>query len=348
MFVKAEPESVACMKVTINDIAKAAQVAKSTVSKVINNSPTISEATRNRVLDIMREMQFTPNSVATQLAKQQSYTVGLVIDMERRDDFLNPFFYSIIGGVESVVGARQYDLTISNIRNRETDVLQRFVYNRKLDGLILHALTAEPRVLMELDRLSFPYVVVGKPSLDIQGPWVDADNAAGGEMAASHLLERGYRRIAFIGGNFEEPLAASRLEGFMRIRPELERHNALVHSLAGPSDEASGYRMMLELLDGETPPDSAICINNYVAFGALKALRERGIGLPDQFGMVAFDDYPLAPYTSPAMSCLHIDTFEIGARAAGLLLDRIQDPSGASLSPIAIRPRLIPRGTTAR
>lgn len=338
------------MRVTINDIAKAAQVAKSTVSKVINNSPTISEATRARVLEIMREMNFTPSSAATQLAKKMTYTVGLVIDMDRRNDFLNPFFYNIIGGVESVVGARQYDLTISNIRNRETGVLQRFVYNQKLDGLILHTLTAEPRVLEELERLSFPYVVVGKPTFDakqVSVPWVDADNAAGGETAAFHLLEQGYRRIAFIGGDFGEPLAASRLEGFLRLRPQLEKHGALARSLAGPSNEAGGYRMMLELLDGDDPPDSAVCINNYVAYGALKALEERGISLPGQFGMIAFDDYPLAPYTTPALTCLDIDTFEIGARAASLLFDIISDPA-VSKAPVAIKPSLISRGTTNR
>lgn len=335
------------MKVTINDIAKAAQVAKSTVSKVINNSPTISEATRNRVLDIMKEMNFTPSSVATQLAKKITYTVGLVIDMDRKNDFLNPFFYSIIGGVESVVGSRQYDLTISNIRNRDTDMLQRFVYNKKLDGLILHTLTAEPHVLAELERLSFPYVVVGKPTFDVEAPWVDADNAAGGEMAAFHLLERGYRRIAFIGGNFEEPLAASRLKGFMRTGPVLEKHGARAMSLDGPSDEATGYRIMRELLNGDSPPDSIICINNYVAFGALKALQEQGISLPGEFGIVAFDDYPLAPYTSPALTCLDIDTFEIGARAAELLLDIIANPE-TSKAPITIKPNLVPRGTTER
>lgn len=333
------------MKVTINDIAKAAQVAKSTVSKVINNSPTISEETRNRVLEIMKEMNYTPSSVATQLAKKQTYTVGLVIDMDRKNDFLNPFFYSIIGGVESIVGSRQFDLTISNIRNRDTDVLQRFVYNKKLDGLILHTLTAEPYVLAELERLSFPYVVVGKPTFEVDAPWVDADNAAGGEMAAFHLLECGYRHIAFIGGDFGEPLAASRLQGFMRIGPLLEKQGAQSMILGGPIDEASGYRVMLEQLNGDSPPDSIICINNYVAFGALKALQERGISLPGEFGIVAFDDYPLAPYTSPALTCLDIDTFELGAKAAGLLLDIIANPE-TSKAPITIKPTLISRGTT--
>jgi DNA-binding LacI/PurR family transcriptional regulator len=337
------------MKITINEIAKAANVAKSTVSKVINNSPTISEATRNKVLQIMKDMNFIPDSAATQLAKRASLMVGLVIDIDRKDDFLNPFFYSIIGGVESVMGLHQYDLAISNIRSQGSstrmDLLRRFVYNNRMDGLILHTLTAEQSLIDELERLGFPYAVIGRPVAEGVIAWTDGDNETGGEMAVRHLLDQGYSRIGFIGGDFGEPLAQSRLRGYNRVmNGEGER---LSYCLPGPSDENGGYRMMQSLLALPEPPDAAVCINNLVAFGALKALQEAEIAVPRDFGLVTFDDYPIAPYTTPALTCLDIDTFEIGVRAAHLLLEKMGDPA-KPIPPQLLAPKLIVRGSSLK
>ncbi len=337
------------MKITINEIAKAANVAKSTVSKVINNSPTISEATRNKVLQIMKDMNFTPDSAATQLAKRASLMVGLVIDIDRKDDFLNPFFYSIIGGVESVMGLHQYDLAISNIRSQGSstrmDLLRRFVYNNRMDGLILHTLTAEQSLIDELERLGFPYAVIGRPVAEGVIAWTDGDNETGGEMAVRHLLEQGYSRIGFIGGDFGEPLAQSRLRGYKRVIPG--GGDTYTYCLPGPSDEYGGYSMMQSLLALPEPPDAAVCINNLVAFGALKALHEADIDVPRDFGLVTFDDYPIAPYTTPALTCLDIDTFEIGVRAAHLLLEKMGDPA-KPLPPQLLAPKLIVRGSSKR
>lgn len=336
------------MKITINEIAKAANVAKSTVSKVINNSPTISEATRNKVLQIMKEMNFTPDSAATQLAKRASLMVGLVIDIDRKDDFLNPFFYSIIGGVESVMGLHQYDLAISNIRSQGSftrmDLLRRFVYNNRMDGLILHTLTADQYLIDELERLGFPYAVIGRPVAEGAIAWTDGDNETGGEMAVRHLLEQGYSRIGFIGGDFGEPLAQSRLRGYQRV---IQADGSPLYCLPGPSDEGGGYSMVQALLALPEPPDAAVCINNLVAFGALKALHDAGLAVPGDFGLITFDDYPIAPYTTPALTCLDIDTFEIGVRAAHLLLAKMADPA-KPLTPQLLVPKLIVRGSSKR
>lgn len=151
------------MKVTINDIAKAANVAKSTVSKVLNDAPSISEATKAKVRAVMREMNYEPSSLATRLAKQKGYNVGLVIDLSRKSDFLNASFYDIIGGVESVIGPLDYELTIGNIEHvgRERFV-SRFVLGRKVDGLIMDNSILTLELARELNELNFPYISIGE------------------------------------------------------------------------------------------------------------------------------------------------------------------------------------------
>ncbi|WP_229263781.1 LacI family DNA-binding transcriptional regulator [Cohnella cholangitidis] len=338
------------MKTTINDIAKAANVAKSTVSKVLNDAPTISEATKQKVRAIMKELQYTPSSIATQLARQSSMNIGFLMNFDRKDDFLNPFFYSLLGGAESVTFEHQYELTISNIYNRDNDFMNQYVYSKKLDGMLINPSVLDKDIVQELERLAFPFVIVGKPKEDYGCgvTWVDIDNNSGGSMAANHLLEQGYSRIAFLGSKPEDPISDSRLTGYRNVVSTLQGtadNNEYIR--LGEANEAHGYRMMNELLDMELPPDSIICVNNFVAFGALKAALDRGVRVPEELGIVTFDNYPLAPYTTPAITALDIDTFNLGVLATKVLFDKIgQVELGRQFQ--AIKPELIVRESTLR
>jgi DNA-binding LacI/PurR family transcriptional regulator len=312
------------MAPTINDIAKAAGVAKSTVSKVMNDSPTIPESTKQKIRDIMKEMNYIPNSIATQLAKQKCYNIGLLIDLSRKDHFLNHFFYNIIGGVESVIGPLNYELTICNIQTLgEDSVLNRFVLNRKVDGLIMDNSILTRETALELNARDFPYVLIGEWNDDVPVNWVDIDNRGGGEKLAQHLIDQGYRRIAFVGGEKEEPIFINRYNGVHAVIQQEGLSFNPEHLKNGYANEHNGYQMMLELLDLEEQPDSVVCMNNQIAFGVLQALRERKLRIPEDIGVATFDNYPLAPYTTPPLSCLNIDTFELGVVAGGKLMDLI-------------------------
>lgn len=338
------------MKTTINDIAKAANVAKSTVSKVLNDAPTISEATKQKVRAIMKELQYTPSSIATQLARQSSMNIGFIMNFDRKDDFLNPFFYSLLGGAENVTFEHQYELTISNIHNREIDFMNQYVYSKKLDGMLINPSVLNRDIVRELERLAFPYVIVGQPKEDygVGVAWVDIDNNAGGSMAAHHLLEQGYTRIAFLGGKPDEAISHNRLTGYRNVVSSLlgsDKDNRYIRY--DEANEMNGYRMMNDLLEMDSPPDSVICVNNFVAYGALKAAQDRGIRVPEQLGIVTFDNYPMAPYTTPSMTALDIDTFNLGALATNVLFDKIGQHE--LLSPFqTIKPELIVRQSTLR
>lgn len=334
------------MKVTISDVARAANVAKSTVSKVLNDSPKISAETKQRVREIMKQMNYIPSSIATGLAKQSSQTVGLLVDMSKESEFLNQFFYNIIGGIESVMGPLGYELTLCNIQHHaaEDHFLNRLVLNQRVDGIIANNSVLTEELANELDRLNFPYVSIGE--MEPAASWVDFDNEAGGRMLTRHLLEQGYSRPAFVGGQRNERIYSRRLSGYLQA---LKQSGVIVRQdwiVNGQADEHEGYRAALRLLMREDPPDSVVCMTNYTAFGVLKAARELGIEVPGQLGIAAFDEYPLSRYTTPPLTSLNIDTFKLGLTSGQWLMDHIRENCTASRH-LLLEPELIVRESTA-
>ncbi|AFC29683.1 transcriptional regulator [Paenibacillus mucilaginosus 3016] len=332
-------------KVTINDIARAANVAKSTVSKVMNDAPTVSPDTKRRVRAIMKQMNYTPSTIATQLARQSSSTIGMLVDLSRRADFLNHFFYTIIGGIESVAGPLHYELTISNIQSSGPDnFMNRLVRGRKVDGLIMEKSILTREQVDELLQLEFPFVSIGRIA-DTEGvSSVDIDNALGSGMLTDHLVEQGCRKLAFLGGEPADSIFESRSTGFHR---SLKAHGLEGTVSCCEGSAAEGYRLTKELLASGYAPDGIITISNYVAFGVLQALQEANFRVPGDICVATFDDYPLAPYTTPPLTCLHLDTFELGIHAASMLMERI-DGSVTGVENRLLLPTLIPRASTQR
>ncbi|QUL54101.1 LacI family DNA-binding transcriptional regulator [Paenibacillus tritici] len=335
------------MKVTIKDIAQAAGVAKSTVSKVMNDSPKISEETKSRVREIIKQMNYTPSSIATGLARQSSNTIAILIDMSKESEFLNQFFYNIIGGVESVIGPLKYELTIANIQHdhAEGHFLHRLVLNKRVDGIIANTSVLTPDSCAELNRLQFPYISIGE--IAAPGVWVDCDNELGGFMLTRHLLEQGYPSVAFIGGQKDEPLFLRRAAGYKRA---LGQAGIAVRGdwiINGRAVEEDGYQAALQLLQSAEPPGSIVCMSNFSAYGVLQAARELQLPIPSGLGIATFDEYPLSPYTTPPLTSLDMDTFQLGVSAGRLLMDKLNNKA-AAVSGQLLEPELIPRLSSRR
>ncbi|WP_342439262.1 LacI family DNA-binding transcriptional regulator [Paenibacillus sp. FSL L8-0436] len=335
------------MKVTISDVAKAANVAKSTVSKVLNDSPKISQDTKRRVREIMKQMNYTPSSIATGLARQSSNTVGLLVDMSKGSEFLNQFFYNIIGGIESVIGPLKYELTLCNVQHNdeEGDFLNRLVYNQRVDGIIANNSVLTEELSAQLDQLGFPYISIGESN--DPASWVDFDNEAGGRMLTRHLLEQGYSLPAFIGGEPHERIFTSRINGYLKALNQAGRSAPERLIVNGQADEHAGYRAAMQLLQGSDRPDCIVCMTNYVAFGVLRAARELDIEIPAQLGVAAFDEYPFSRYTTPPLTSLNIDTFKLGVTSGQWLMDLIQSKNTGSRQ-LLLEPELIARESTLR
>lgn len=340
------------MKLTITDVAKAANVSKSTVSKVINNHPSIPYETKQRIQKIMDDLNYIPNSMAQSLAQNSSYNISIIIDVSKRTYFLNQFFYNILGGAESISSSRNYEVTICNVNSMDSneDFLNRFVYNRKSAGIIIPSSVANKNILQKLNDCNFPYVVIGQPTKSSQISnlsWVDINNTVAGELATEHLIEQGCKRIAFIGGKKDEPIAFSRLTGYKNVLLNLKIAENKQYIKEGNSDENSGYNLMEELFVLPEQPEAIICVNNFVAYGALKSIKQHGLRIPEDISIVTFDNYPLAPYTTPTLTCLDIDTFELGVIATTMLINKIEDPDSSNTINL-ISPKLLVRESTKK
>lgn len=318
------------MAVTISEVAKAAGVSTATVSRVINNSTSITPATREKTLAIMKELNYVPNSLAQGLSNQKALNVTLLINIDDAKSFSNPFFYEVMHGIETVVYEKGLSLTItSSKKNKPTiDTLEQMVSEKRMQGLIIPASLAEAKIIKKFKKMHFPFVVIGQPEAhtDLVN-WVDINNQQGGEQAVEHLLNKGYRKIAFIGGNNTELFNKNRLSGY---RDALKRNKVTVtanHIKECDNTKNDACEKMKALLSLKDKPDAVICGDNIISFGAMKAIKAEGLSIPNDIGIVSFDNYPLAELVEPSLTAVDIDVFELGVVAANTLLKMIDKPN---------------------
>lgn len=337
------------MGVTIKDVAKSAGVSKATVSRVINDSPLIPSETKEKVRKIMGELEYFPNSIARSFAHQSTYAVALIVDVDNTDAFANPFFYQVQYGIEKVVCKRGYNLMIANektMTHHET-VLNRLVLEKRVDGIIFPASLLSKSLVKKMEKESFPFIVIGEPEEGFSVNWVDINNRMAGELATEHLIRNGYKRIAFILSSSRDIFNKNRLFGY---QSSLERNNfipdpQLIKNEA--SNKEQGYIAMKELLRIGNPPDAVVVTNNIAAFGALTAVKEAGYKVPGDFGLVSFDNYPVAEFSEPNMTTVDINVFDLGVQAATMLFKEIETPSAVSQHSL-LSVKIIPRGSGER
>ena len=335
---------------SIKDVAKAAGVSTSTVSRIINNSPLISAETRDRTLKVMKELNYVPNSMARGLSSQKAFTVALLVDIREPKAYSNPFFYEVIHGIETIVYKKGLCLIIANLQTsgKKENMLEWLIHGKRTQGVILPSAIVDSQMVKDLKNIRFPFVVLGEPS-DCREPiyWVDINNKQGGEQAVDHLIGQGYRRIAYIGGSPKEIFNRNRLSGYrdalkangVEFRPRYIRE--------GGSTKEDGRIMMHELLKLPEKPDAVICGDNILSLGAMKAISEEGLKIPQDAGVLSFDNFPIADLAEPTLTTVDIDVFEMGAQAANMLFRLIEDPLAREQQSL-IATRIEARESTAR
>ena len=209
------------MAVTIKDVALKAGVSISTVSKVIHDSPSISDATKQRILEIMKELNYYPNIIARSFVRQSSYHIGLIMSLKKEDAFLNPYIYEILGGIEEVVRKNGYLLSIINMNTILDDPveLEKLMAQKRVDGFLIHLGGFKEKLARSLDKAGFPYVFIGQPTFTTSSSWVDINNSKAGEIATEHLISQGCSKIAFIGTREEDydPICKARIDGYKKV-----------------------------------------------------------------------------------------------------------------------------------
>ncbi len=336
------------MGVTIKDVAKAAGVSISTVSKVLNGHYSISEDTQARVRQVIRELNYYPSASAQSFAKGTTRTVIILTDLGPNITFSNPHMFEIIAGMEEVLRARNYRLILCGAQPAAAcEMAEEFISRRSADALAIHVSIMTHQLAALLVRTHFPHIVLGKPTFDSQVCWIDINNISSGIIAAAHLTQEGYERIAFLGGQDHDRNSAHRLEG---IRQGLESVGLALddqYIWLGDSTPADGLRMADKLLSREPLPDAVVCANNYIALGCVSAIRERGLEIPGQIAVMTFDEHPFSQIMEPPLTVVDIDVRGMGSQAGKFLLDIIRHPN-TQVQTYVTTSNLIIRESTAR
>jgi DNA-binding LacI/PurR family transcriptional regulator len=337
------------LAVTIKDIAKKVGVSPSTVSRVANGSTAISEETRQKILDAMKEMKYHPNSLARNFANGSTNTIGLVVDAEDEHAFSNDFFNRSVYAIEAVVQAKGYNLLITNNReNKNRTAVKSLILENKVDGIILPSSSVTPKLINLLTEENFPFVVLGEPEIEKDRiSWADIDNAAGSELAVKHLADMGFENLAILFENLDTVFAKNRLAGFREglKKESLPCIEEFIKTCNENTDDLD--RELDKLLSGEMTPDGFICSDNIIAFQVLKFLKNRKLSVPGEIGVVTFDNYPFAEYMDPPLTAVDIDTYTLGKQAASNLFNKIKSKDSGNQQTV-ISTRLILRESSQR
>jgi LacI family transcriptional regulator len=308
------------MRLTLEEVGRMAGVSRSTVSRVINNDKSVRPEVRERVQAVISETGYSPNAAARSLASNQTGVIGLVIPHRVHTLFDDPYFPLLIQGVSQACNKAETTLAlfIFQTEAEEQDLYPRVVASGSVDGVVMTASRMGDPLLRRLADGDLPYVVVGRPD-DAQGvTYVDADNQAGARVAALHLCNLGYRRIAYIGAPTNTTAGIDRRSGFFEglALCGLTPTSDLMRD--GDFTEASGYDAMRSLL--ASSPDAVFVATDTMAVGGLRALNEAGVSVPNDIGLMSFDGLPPSERSLPKLTTIRQPVRATGVRAVELLL----------------------------
>lgn len=331
--------------VTIKDVARYANVAPSTVSRVIANSPRISEATKRKVNQAMEELGYHPNLNARSLASQSTQTIGLVMPSSGDVVFQNPFFPTVLQGISEGAHEKKYALLMTTGKSeKETlEAVVQMVQGKRVDGMILLKSKVEDKVISYLKGRNFPFVLIGKPYKNVEEiTHVDNDNFRAMQEATEYLIMQGHHQIAFIGGSLELVVTVERLLGYERAlrNAGIEMKNEyIIHE---EFLREGGQEAVQELMALENPPTALVVVDDFMALGVLNTLDELGIRVPEDISIVSFNNVLLSEMSKPPLTSVDINIFDLGFQASKNLIQRIEN-SNEPTKRIIISHKLIER-----
>ncbi|MFZ5351539.1 MAG: LacI family DNA-binding transcriptional regulator [Bacillota bacterium] len=314
------------MSVTIKDVAKAAGVDPSTVSRVIADNPRISQKTKEKVLQVMNELDFHPNAIARSLANRSTQTIGVIMPNSSEQVFVNPFFTEVMRGISMSALKKGYNVLFSTGSNTEEEYksTKRLVNEKRVDGLILLTSRVGDKTIEELMKKKFPFVVVGKPTKNENINWVDNNNSEAGYTATEHLIKQGHKAIGFIGGEFSYVFMGERFRGYKKALDVYGIEFSKDYLALEEFLEEGGYRAMKKLMAVNKRMTAAVVADDLMAFGVMRAIREEGLRIPNDIAVVGFNDTPLARYVDPPLTSVEIFVFELGYNAAEILINQLE------------------------
>ncbi len=311
---------------TIRDVAKQAGVSMITVSRVINEIGYVKATTRARIMQAIQELNYVPNLHARSLRSKRTQTLALLIT-----DVTNPFWTTVARGVEDKAAENNFSVILCNTDEdleKERSYVK-VVIEKRVDGVIVAPATSDSTNLRQFTANNIPYVVIDRRLDQLDTDIVLGDNLEASRKLVSYLVGRGHRRIAVITGPAGISTAEERLAGYHQALADADIPGDPTLVRRGPFVQDTGHDLALELIALPRRPTAIFACNNFIAFGVLLALGERGLSVPQEMELVAFDELPLLSVFCPSLKVAVQPAYEMGAIATELLLERIHEPARA-------------------
>jgi LacI family transcriptional regulator len=338
-------------RITIRELARLSGVSVGTVSRALNGYADVRSETRERIMRLAQELDYTPAAAARSLVTQRSHVIGVFLETgEGHPDLQHPFFHEVLGGLKQSVGAQGFDLLLFASERPGNgygphSYLKR-TRHHAVDGVALIGLDPEDQEVRRLVRAEVPCVGI---DMDLEGPNTEvvmSDNVSGAEAAVRHLHGLGHRRIATITGMLESRPGIDRLRGYRAAAQALGLAYRDEYVAYGDFYAESGREATERLLALPDPPTAIFAAADLMAIGAIRAAAEVGLRVPEDLSVVGFDDIQLAPHVNPPLTTVRQDKLGLGGAAGDALVARIAGDAGrASLRRLPVE--LVVRGSTA-
>jgi len=301
-------------------VAEKAEVSVNTASRAINNKPDINLETKKRVLQIAKELGYIRNAAAVALRTKKTGTIGVVIADNR-----NPFYAEVLNGMEEAAREKNYHIILANTQRdykKEEEAIN-LLLAKRVDGLLITPVQDRDDDIKKLIEANIPFVIVGRDFENIEVEAVYNDEVKGGFLATEYLIKKGHKRIALVDGFLYKSPARGRLEGYKKA---LKKYGIPLDDdllSVGDIDVKDGYERTKQLLEKGLNFAAIFAYNDMMAFGVMQAIKEKGLRIPEDIGLVGYDDIPFSSLISPSLTTIKLKKQELGIESVKLLLSRI-------------------------
>ena len=327
---------------TVHDVAKRAGVAPITVSRVINNSGYISDATRERVETVIKEIGYVPNTLARGLRSKRTNTLALIVT-----DITNPYFTLMARGVEDIAGDSNYTVIYCNTDESETkeEKYANILAQRQVDGVLLVPAGGNDRTIKFFESNGISVVVLDRRIPGVETDFVCSDSVDGAKLLVKLLIRLGHKRIAIITGTKSVSTSVDRVTGYKQaLREAGLSDNELVYY--GEFNQQSGYDLTKQAMMQSPKPTAIFGANNFILIGIIKALHDLKFNVPEDVSVVGFDDLPESMLVTPFLTVATQPAYEMGRLATELLLNRISGNLSKKCQELILPTEIIERKST--
>lgn len=331
---------------TIKDIAIELGVSISTVSRALRNQPDVNPATRKAVLELSEKLDYQPNKAALSLLKKHTSTIGVLVPN------LDYFIATAVKGIDEAALEAGYTIMVcqSNESYGKELINTRRLLESRVDGFIV-SISSDTKItdhFKKIEAKGIPLVFFDRDITDIKSPKILLNNFEGGYLATKHLIENGYSKIAFLGGPEKMKISNQRLDGYkaalteagIKFNPKFVEHGEFNQDYAFVNTE--------ELLNAKNKPDAIFAMSDRLALGAMQSIKKRGLRMPDDIGLIGFNNEPITSLLTPTLSTIDQPAYEMGKAATRLFIEMLNGDNPGADNSIILRPKLIVRESTSR